>query len=60
VFGVAEELERRGVPVIFASGYARDEVFPAAFARHPRLCKPYSESDLLQVLEGIARRPPDA
>jgi CheY-like chemotaxis protein len=59
VFAVAEELERRGVPVIFASGYDQDEVFPAPFARHPRLPKPYSESELRQVLEAVMRRRSD-
>ena len=60
VFAVAEELERQGVPVIFASGYGQDEVFPAPFARHPRLCKPYGESDLRRVLEDVTRRAADA
>lgn len=60
VFAVAEELERRGVPVIFASGYDQDEAFPAPFAHHPRLGKPYSEDELRRVLEGVTRRQPDA
>jgi len=56
VFAVAEELERRGVPVIFASGYDQDEAFPAPFARHPRLCKPYGESELRRLLEVVIQR----
>jgi CheY-like chemotaxis protein len=59
VFAVAEELERQGVPVIFASGYDQDEVFPAPFVRHPRLRKPYGESELRRVLESVTRRPRD-
>lgn len=56
VFAVAEELARQGVPVIFASGYDQDEVFPAPFARHPRLGKPYSEDELRRALEVATRR----
>jgi CheY-like chemotaxis protein len=50
-FAVAEELERRRIPVIFASGYDTDDVFPAAFAQHPRLRKPFSERDIRRALE---------
>ena len=60
VFAVAEELARQGVPVIFASGYDQDEVFPASFARHPRLGKPYSEDELRRALEVATRRASDA
>ena len=51
VFAVAEELERRRIPVIFASGYDTDDMFPAPFTQHPRLRKPFSESDIRRVLE---------
>ena len=51
VFAVAEELERRRVPVIFASGYDTDDMFPAQFVRHPRLRKPFGESEIRRVLE---------
>jgi CheY-like chemotaxis protein len=51
VFAVAEELERRRIPVIFASGYDADDMFPASFAQHPRLRKPFGESDIRRVLE---------
>jgi CheY-like chemotaxis protein len=51
VFAVAEELERRRIPVIFASGYDADDMFPEAFARHPRLRKPFGESDIRRVLK---------
>ncbi|MGH6897762.1 MAG: response regulator [Geminicoccaceae bacterium] len=54
IFAVAEELERRGVPVVFASGYD-EEIFPASFVRHPRLRKPYGENEVRQVLEGVMR-----
>ena len=51
VFAVAEELERRRVPVIFASGYDTDDMFPARFVQHPRLRKPFGESEIRRVLE---------
>ena len=51
VFAVAEELERRRVPVVFASGYDTDDMFPARFVRHPRLRKPFGEHEIRRVLE---------
>jgi CheY-like chemotaxis protein len=51
VFAVAEELERRRIPVIFASGYDTDDMFPARFAQHPRLRKPFGENEIRRVLE---------
>ena len=51
VFAVAEELERRRVPVIFASGYDTDEIFPARFVQYPRLRKPFGENEIRRVLE---------
>ena len=51
VFAVAEELERRRVPVIFASGYDSDDMFPPRFVRHPRLLKPFGENEIRRVLE---------
>jgi CheY-like chemotaxis protein len=51
VFAVAEELERRRIPVIFASGYDTDDMFPARFVRHPRLRKPFGENEIRLVLE---------
>ena len=51
VFAVAEELERRRIPVIFASGYDTDDMFPARFVQHPRLRKPFGENEIRRVLE---------
>ena len=56
VFALAEELERRHVPVIFASGYGTDEVFPAAFVHHPRLPKPFGEDDVRRALSAMVAR----
>lgn len=55
IFAVAAELESRGVPVIFASGYDSDEAFPAPFVGHPRLRKPYGESEVRRVLKAAPR-----
>ncbi|MBT3071245.1 response regulator [Rhodomicrobium sp. Az07] len=45
---VAEELERRNIPFVFASGYcgAPDE----RYASRPLLIKPFGQSDLATVL----------
>jgi chemotaxis family two-component system sensor kinase Cph1 len=56
VFAVAEELERRHIPMIFASGYGTDEVFPAAFVHHPRLPKPFGEDDVRRALAAMVAR----
>ena len=56
VFAVAEELERRHTPMIFASGYGTDEVFPAAFVHHPRLPKPFGEDDVRRALSAMVAR----
>jgi CheY-like chemotaxis protein len=56
VFAVAEELERRRVPVIFASGHDTDDMFPPSFARHPRLPKPFGEKEIRTVLEATIGR----
>lgn len=53
IFAVAEELQRRRIPVIFASGYDTDDIFPAAFVHHPRLPKPFGEDDVRRALEAI-------
>jgi CheY-like chemotaxis protein len=51
VFAVAEELERRRIPVIFASGYDTNDMFPDRFVQHPRLRKPFGENEIRRVLE---------
>lgn len=56
VFAVAEELERRHIPMIFASGHGTDEVFPAAFVHHPRLPKPFGEDDVHRALSAMVAR----
>ena len=53
IFAVAEELQRRRIPMIFATGYGTDDIFPAAFAHYPRLPKPFGEDDVRRALEAI-------
>lgn len=49
VFPVAEELARRSVPVIFATGFGAAQVFPDGFGNRPRLTKPYLEEDVRRL-----------
>lgn len=51
VFPLALELHRRGVPVLFASAYAQDLVFPEELKRAMRLKKPFSEAQLIRAVE---------
>jgi CheY-like chemotaxis protein len=50
VFPVAEELVRRGIPLIFATGYEDSYAFPPQLADRPRLRKPYAASELVRLL----------
>lgn len=53
VYPVADELSRRGIPYVIATGYGADGVLPA-YRSHPILAKPYSrrevEAALIQAL----------
>jgi len=49
VFELAEELSRRGVPFVFASGYD-DFAIPEPHRHVPRLDKPLSRADLEQAV----------
>lgn len=48
-FPVADELIRRGIPFVFATGYGPDGVLPA-YRSHPVLAKPYSRRDVEAAL----------
>ena len=54
VYPVAEELNRRGVPFAFLTGYGKAGVDPA-FSAVPVLTKPFSMNDLCLVLEAFRR-----
>ncbi|MDQ0457141.1 HWE histidine kinase domain-containing protein [Rhizobium paknamense] len=47
---VAEELARRGVPFIFATGYAERAIIPEAFTNVPVIAKPYDGDSLLNAI----------
>ena len=50
VFPVADELVRRGVRMIFATGYEDGYIFPAHLARFTRLRKPYAGQELKRLM----------
>jgi len=47
---VAEELQRRGIPFIFVTGFGIERV-PEAFRNRPVLTKPVEEEDLRNALQ---------
>lgn len=49
-FVVAEQLERQDIPFAFVTGYSGSMGFPARFARHQVLRKPYLRDELLEIL----------
>jgi DNA-binding NtrC family response regulator len=54
---LAEELRRRGCPVIFVTGYGSPRMLPEAMHTVPRLFKPIDESLLLTTLRNHVERP---
>jgi PAS domain S-box-containing protein len=56
VFPVADLLRERGVPFVFATGYAADMAIPARHRDIPRLPKPYRGDRLRQVLAQAMKR----
>lgn len=50
VFPLALELQRRGVPLLFASAYAEDVIFPEELKQALRLNKPFSEAQLIKAV----------
>lgn len=56
VFPVAYELQRRGVPFMFASGYG-DRGLPGPFHGSPVLQKPYDVASLNAMLKGVLAGP---
>ncbi|BCW87009.1 hypothetical protein sos41_01350 [Alphaproteobacteria bacterium SO-S41] len=56
---VAEELARRGIPFIFATGYGDSITIPANFRNRPVARKPYDGETLVHLLSvALAGRPP--
>ena len=56
VFPVADQLRRRGVPFMFASGYG-DRGVPGEFSAYPMLQKPYDPAALSLMLENVLAAP---
>ena len=53
---VAEELRRRAVPFIFATGYADGQMIPPEFKAVPVVRKPFETAALISTLESVLRR----
>ncbi len=52
VFPVADILARRGVPILFATGYGRAGL-PAEWQDRPVVVKPYDREDLKAALDSL-------
>ena len=49
---IADELEARGVPFLFASGYT-EAAIPERYRSRPRVAKPYETTSLRRVLQQV-------
>ena len=54
-FPIADELDRRGIPYLFATGYGR-QALPARHADAVLVRKPFGRQDLADALAGMPRR----
>nr|WP_298096217.1 HWE histidine kinase domain-containing protein [uncultured Shinella sp.] len=52
-FPVAEELRRRGIPFVFATGYGEGAELPDALAMTPIVRKPYSRNAIVTALASL-------
>ena len=52
---VALRLAELGVPVVVITGYSDTDAVPAALRPLTRLCKPYTQADLVQALAAARR-----
>ena len=57
VYDLADTLQQRGVPFVFATAYAADSI-PERFNQAPVLQKPLDRKQLLAQLAQLIRRPP--
>jgi two-component SAPR family response regulator len=54
---IAEELARREIPFVFATGYGEKGMVPASFANIPIVRKPYDAESLAEaIIQVVARR----
>jgi CheY-like chemotaxis protein len=56
VFKLADTLQERGIPFVFATGYNRD-VIPTRFADVPYFPKPLSPSQIAERLRSLVLKP---
>lgn len=54
---VAEELSRRGIPFVFATGYGDGSMIPKAFAHVPVVRKPYDIAALIAAMSSVLASP---
>lgn len=52
---IAEDLRRRGVPFVFATGYGEGSQIPGAFKTVPVVRKPYDGPTLVEAITGVVR-----
>ena len=52
VVPVADVLQPRGIPIIFATGYGAG-MLPSRFAHHPTLSKPFDYQSLAEALRTV-------
>jgi CheY-like chemotaxis protein len=57
VFGVADELRRRGIPFVFSTGYGA-RYAPPAFGDAPYLSKPFEPENLWSAIRAARRQQP--
>jgi CheY-like chemotaxis protein len=55
VYPAAEELQARGIPFIFASGYG-ESTLPENWRDQPRVSKPFRREQLEQLLRSVVSR----
>jgi len=55
VYPAAEELQARGIPFIFATGYG-ESTLPEQWRDQPRLSKPFGHRELQQLLRSVGSR----
>ncbi len=54
VFPLAEQLREQGVPLLFASGYGKEEI-PTEFHHYQTLMKPYDAKMMLNAIASLLR-----
>jgi DNA-binding NtrC family response regulator len=50
---LAHELEARGIPFLFVTGYCDSQTLPQALRSHPLLAKPFTPDDLQGAIQDV-------